>query len=96
MYLWIIGVIACLLLFAAIVKRNLIIAGGVLIGVALAWMLSRLLEPYLSGAEHVPLWLPPLPLATIATILFVYAVLVWIRGNDALPKPKDKDPHGHH
>jgi len=96
MFIWILAVVACLLLFTAIVRRNLILAGGVLIGVALAWVLSRLLEPYLTGAEQVPVWLPPLPLATVATILFVYGVLVWIRGNEGLPKPKDDDSHGHH
>jgi hypothetical protein len=44
--------------------------------------------------EEIPVWLPPLPIAIIATLLFIKGALVWIRGNEALPKP-EPDKHGH-
>jgi hypothetical protein len=46
--------------------------------------------------EHIPLWLPPLPMATVALVLFVYGALVWIRGNEGLPKGKSEDTEHHH
>jgi hypothetical protein len=54
---------------------------------------ARLIEPYVTGMEEIPLWLPPLPMATIAVLLIVYGAVVWIRGNEALPKPKQDDDH---
>jgi len=97
MFWWLVGVIVALLVWGALWKRNLSLAGGVLVGVLLAWALSYLLEPYVTGMETIPVWLPPLPLATIAIALFVYGALIWIRGNDALPKGKEDDHgDGHH
>lgn len=92
---WILGIAACVLIWGALWKRNLVLAFGVLIGVLLAWLLSYLLRPYVTGEEHIPLWLPPLPLATVALILFVYGGLVWFRGSEGLPQPKPKDTHEH-
>jgi hypothetical protein len=46
--------------------------------------------------ETIPVWLPPLPLATIATLLFIYGGLVWFRGNEGLPKPRPKRDHHDH
>jgi hypothetical protein len=77
-------------------KKSLSMAGGILIGVLLAWLFSYPLEPYVTGMENVPVWLPPLPLATIAVILLVYGALIWIRGNEALPQPKSDDSDHHH
>jgi hypothetical protein len=45
--------------------------------------------------EEIPVWLPPLPIAIIATLLFIKGALVWFRGNEALPNPKPDEPHGH-
>jgi hypothetical protein len=96
MFWWILGVIVGVLILGAIFRRNAVLAGGVLLGIVLAWIISYFLKPYVSGAEPIPVWLPPLPLATVATVLLVYGVLVWIRGNDRLPKVKrDDDPHHH-
>jgi uncharacterized membrane protein YccC len=88
---WLAGVIVCLLIWGALWQRNLSLAGGVLVGVLLAWVLSYFLKPYVTGMETIPIWLPPLPLATIAIALFVYGALVWFRGNDALPKGMPDD-----
>ena len=94
--IWLIGIAVCCVIWAGIWKSNLLLAGGVLVGVLLAWLLSYLLKPYVTGMEDIPVWLPPLPLATVATILFIYGALVWIRGNDALPKKNPKKDDDHH
>lgn len=96
MLTWIIGIAVCLLIWAAIWKRNLILAFGILIGVLLAWGLSYLLKPYVAGVKPVPPWLPPIPLATVAVTLFVYGALVWIKGDKGLPKVKRDDRDAHH
>jgi len=96
MILWLIGIAACCLIWAGIWKSNLVVAFGVLIGVLLAWLLSYFLNPYVTGMENIPVWLPPLPLATVALVLFVYGALVWVRGNDALPKKDHKSSDDHH
>jgi hypothetical protein len=44
----------------------------------------------------IPVWLPPLPLATVALILFIYGGLVWRRGNDRLPQKRSDDADKHH
>ena len=93
---WLAGVALCLLIWAGLWKRNLVLAFGVLIGVLLAWLLSYFLEPFITGAKVIPVWLPPLPLATVALVLFVYGALVWLRGTEGLPKPKDDDHDAHH
>lgn len=94
---WLVGVVVALLIWGALWKRNLSLAGGVLVGVLLAWVLSYFFKPYVTGMETIPVWLPPLPLALIAISLFVYGALVWIRGNDVLPKGKqDEHSDGHH
>jgi hypothetical protein len=99
MFIWFVLLIVCLLVWQLLWKQNLIMAFGVLLGVLLAWGLYYLLKPYVTGMETIPAWLPPLPLATVALILFVYGGLVWIRGNEGLPKPKPKQDdadHHHH
>ena len=93
MILLLIGVIVCLLAWRAIWTRNLVLGFGVLIGVLLAWILSYALEPYVTGMKEIPIWLPPLPLATVALVLFIYGGLIWFRGNDRLPKPKQTEDH---
>jgi uncharacterized membrane protein YccC len=91
MFWWLVGVVVCLAVWGALWQRNLSLAGGVLVGVLLAWVLSYYLKPYVTGMETIPIWIPPLPLATIAVALFVYGAIVWFRGNDALPKGKQED-----
>lgn len=95
MFWWLAGVAIFVLLWGGLWRRNLLLSFGVLIGLLLAWLASVFVEPYVTGMEEIPVWLPPLPLATIAVVLFVYGALVWFRGNDALPKKKvdDSDEH---
>jgi hypothetical protein len=94
MLTWIIAVAVLVLLWGGVWNRNLSLASGILIGLGLAWIAFKFLSPYLFGMEQIPIWLPPLPIAIIATLLFVKGALVWIRGNEALPSPKP-DEHGH-
>ena len=96
MLLWLIGIAACCIIWAGVFKSNLILASGILVGVLLAWVLTYPLKPYVTGMEEIPLWLPPLPMATVAIVLLVYGIIVWIRGNDALPAPKQKKDEHHH
>jgi uncharacterized membrane protein YccC len=76
-------------------KRNLELALGILVGLPIAWLFSRFLTPYVTGMEEIPLWLPPLPLAIVAVLLFTKCALVWFRGNDALPKRSPAAEHEH-
>lgn len=94
--LWLTGIVACLLVWAILWKKNLVLAFGVLFGVLLAWLVSYALEPFITGAEPIPVWLPPLPLATVALVLLVYGVIVWVRGNEGLPDGSNSDEHGSH
>ena len=92
---WLVAVVVCLMIWAVLWKRHMGLAFGVLVGVLLAWLLSYLLAPIVTGMETIPLWLPPLPLATIAVLLFVYGAVIWVRGNEGLPQKKHDDD-GHH
>jgi len=92
---WLLGVAVGVLIWGGIWKSNLPLAFGILLGVLLAWFLSLFIEPYVTGMENIPLWLPPLPLVTVAIILFVYGVVVWFRGNEALSTKKPDEPEQH-
>ncbi|HEY7672648.1 MAG TPA: hypothetical protein VIC71_10555 [Gammaproteobacteria bacterium] len=94
MLTWIIVVAVLVLLWGGLWSRSLELATGILVGLGLAWIAFWFLSPYLTGMEEIPIWLPPAPIAIIATLLFIKGALVWIRGNAALPKP-EPDKHGH-
>jgi len=89
MLFWLIGVIVALLIWARIWQTNPKMAFGVLLGLPLAWLFSRLITPYLLGEAQVPAWVPPLPFAVVAITLFVFGALVWIRGTRAERIRKD-------
>lgn len=96
MLIWLIGVAVCALIWGLMWRGSQELALGVPIGAVLAWFVLRFMIPDVTSMEDLPLWLPPLPMATVAVILFVYGAIVWFRGNDALPQPKEKeDKHGH-
>jgi uncharacterized membrane protein YccC len=92
---WIVGVAVLVLVWGTLWKRNLELALGILVGLPIAWLFSQFLTPYVTGMEEIPLWLPPLPLAIIAILLFAKGALVWFRGNDALPKKVPAAEHEH-
>jgi len=96
MFWWLIGVVVCLLLWGTLWKRNFSLAFGITFGVLIAIALSFLIRPYVIDMSSIPVWLPPLPLATIAVSLFIYGALVWFRGEDALPKKNPEASDDHH
>ena len=99
MLLWLLGVGVFVLLWGALWKASPKGGFGVLLGLPVAWIFSRLITPYVTGMETIPLWLPPLPFAIFATTLFVFGVMIWLRA-DNLPPPKQReshdDGHDHH
>jgi uncharacterized membrane protein YccC len=95
MLTWLVAVAVLVLIWGRLWTRNLELALGILIGLPLAWLASKFLTPYFTGMQEIPVWLPPLPIAIIATLLFIKGALVWIRGNDALPKGAPEDEHHH-
>jgi uncharacterized membrane protein YccC len=95
MLTWLIAVAVLVLIWGRLWMRNLELALGILLGLPLAWLVSKFLTPYLTGMEEIPVWLPPLPIAIVATLLFIKGALVWIRGNDALPKGAPEEEHHH-
>ena len=96
MFSWLLAVAIAVLIWGALWRRNLVLSFGILLGLLLAWLASVFIRPYVTGMEEIPIWLPPLPLATVAVVLFVYGALVWFRGNEALPKKDDKKHDEHH
>ena len=93
--IWLIGVAVFILIWGKL-WRVLPAAGfGVLIGLPLAYIASLLVTPYITGMKDIPVWLPPLPIVTIAVTLFVFGVITWLRA-DKLAPPPDLDAHDEH
>jgi hypothetical protein len=57
------------------------LAFGMFLGVAAAAALVALV--WFTGIRHLPIWLPALPVALVATTLFTFGVLAWRWGRDA-------------
>ena len=95
MLTWLLGVAVFVFLWSGLWRAQPRAGFGVLIGLLLAWIFSRLLTPYVTGMTPIPLWLPPLPIAIIALTLFVFGTVTWLRA-DRLPPPRDRgDDHDH-
>lgn len=93
MIYWLLGVVIAVLVWALLWQRNPKLAFGVLPGLLIAWIAFRLVTYYLSTVEKVPVWLPPIPFATVALLLFVFGAWVWFRGE---PPTVRKDEHSEH
>ena len=94
MIVWLLGVAIFVLVWAAAWRSQPKLAFGVLLGLPVAWILSRLITPYVTGMHSIPIWIPPLPFALVATLLFVFGTIVWLRA-DRLPPPKPRDDEKH-
>jgi hypothetical protein len=95
MLIWLLGVAVFVFLWSGLWRVQPRAGFGVLIGLLLAWIFSRLLTPYGTGMTPIPIWLPPLPIAIIALTLFVFGTVTWLRA-DRLPPPRDRgDDHDH-
>jgi ABC-type sulfate transport system permease component len=99
MWSWLIGVAVFVVLWGALWKASAKGGFGVLIGLPIAWICSRLMTPYVTGMEEIPLWVPPLPIALIALALFYFGARTWLRADNLPPPPPEPDEehgHGHH
>ena len=94
MLYWLIGVVLVLLLWYFMWQSQPKLAFGVLLGLPIAWIFSRLISPYITGMEQVPVWLPPLPFAIIAITLLVFGILIWFRGPGPV-RGRDSEAAGH-
>lgn len=87
-------VLVLLAIWGALWRSQPKFAFGVLLGLPIAWLASRLVAPYLTGEAELPVWLPPLPFAVVATTLLTFGVIVWLRA-DNLPPPVVREARGH-
>jgi hypothetical protein len=95
MLIWLLGVAVFVFLWSGLWRVQPKAGFGVLLGLLLAYIFSRLLTPYVTGMTPIPLWLPPLPIAIIALTLFVFGTVTWLRA-DRLPPPRIRaDDHEH-
>ena len=95
MLIWLLGVAVFVFLWSGLWRAQPKAAFGVLLGLLIAYIFSRLLTPYVIGMTPIPIWLPPLPIAIIALTLFVFGTVTWLRA-DRLPPPRDRgDDHDH-
>ena len=93
MLTWLLGIVVFVVLWAGLWRSQPKAAFGVLLGLPIAWILSRLITPYVTGMNDIPVWLPPLPIVVIASTLFFFGVRTWLRA-DSLPPPTQDDEHG--
>jgi hypothetical protein len=77
----VLSIIATLVFFALWTlawRRRPILAFGIFLGAAGVGVIAALIRP--GALDHVPIWLPPLPFATVAVGLFYFGVLAWLWG----------------
>lgn len=94
MWWWLVGVALVLLVYWRLWQTQPKAAFGVLLGLIIAYFFSLRIKPYITGMEQVPLWLPPLPFATVAVTLLVVGAWIWFRADRLAPVKKQEDPHG--
>ena len=73
----IIGMLVLLLVWSLAWRTQPVLAIGIFIGIAVVGVIALFLRPSGLHLEHIPLWLPPLPFATVAVALFVFGTLAW-------------------
>jgi hypothetical protein len=75
--LWtLIFVVVFLVLWGFAWRSQTKLAFGIFIGLFIGMALGASLGPYESAAD-IPMWLPPLPFATVVVMLFIYGFLAW-------------------
>jgi hypothetical protein len=95
MFYWLVGIVLVLLVWARVWQTQPKMAFGILLGLLAAWIISKLITPYVTGMEEVPVWLPPLPFAIVALLLLVFGSLIWFRGAPPLPQDRRDDSQHH-
>jgi hypothetical protein len=75
--LWLmIALVVFLLLWGLAWHSQPRLAFGIFIGLLIGAVIAPNLGPYESIAD-VPIWLPPLPFATVTVVLMTYGFLAW-------------------
>jgi len=77
-WLQISGLVLFLALWGMAWRRQPNLALGIFFGVAIAALVAALVRP--SHLHSVPVWLPPLPFAAVATSLFGFGIWAWVLG----------------
>src|SRR5215472_17324572 len=72
------GLVLFLALWGAAWRRQPNLALGIFFGVAIAAVVAAFVRP--SHLQSVPVWLPPLPFAAVATSLFGFGIWAWVLG----------------
>lgn len=90
-----------LLLWARIWQKEPKLAFGIFLGLPLAWVCYKLIEPhlrgvYVTGMDNIPVWLPMLPLAIVAITLLVFGGLIWFRSDKFTLPPRNDEDADHH
>ncbi len=96
MIVWLLGIVVLLLLWAGVWRSQPKLAFGILLGLPIAWILSLLIAPYVTGMTAIPIWIPPIPFLTVALLLFVFGSIVWLRADNLPPPRKIDDEHKRH
>ena len=73
--------LGCMLLWIRSWQRGSQLATGAIIGVVLA-LGAVFLFRAIGAADSMPVWLPALPFALIATVLFAFGLLAWRWGDE--------------
>lgn len=74
----IIGMLIVLGLWTLAWRRQPFLAFGIFLGTASVCVLAALVRPM--SPQHLPIWLPPLPIAVVALSLFYFGTLAWLWG----------------
>ena len=78
--LWILVVLALVLLWRLAWRSQPLLAMGIGIGVLLGWIVGISFDA--PSLDNIPIWLPPLPFAIVAFVLFFFGILAWFLGDD--------------
>lgn len=73
--------LGCMLLWIRAWQRGSKLATGAVIGAAFA-LVVVLFVWVIGTADPMPVWLPALPFAVIATALFAFGLLAWLWGDE--------------
>ncbi len=96
MTLWLVIAAALALWWGAMWKNYTKMAIGALIGLPIGWFAAGPVYAYLTGEmEDIPLWLPPLPFAIVATLLLVVGIVIWFRPDPPARKNDDSANDSH-
>jgi hypothetical protein len=69
------GLLVFLALWGLAWRRQPVLAFGIFLGVAVACAGVAIVPP--TGMQHMPVWLPALPVALVALVLLGFGTLAW-------------------